>query len=133
MLFACNNTQKEISPSEILTEVIKIKLSKENINGNYIFVCGPYCRGCVQQTVLTLDSVYSKLNNNEQWVFITSHKFIEELPLKNIKFIYDYDWENVNYDFRETMYFKFVNDSIVYSKIITEKSDVQPIFIAPPS
>ena len=90
------------------------------------------CRGCVQQTVLTLDSVYSKLNNNEQWVFITSHKFIEELPLKNIKFIYDYDWENVNYDFRETMYFKFVNDSIVFSKIIANNKDVHSVINSTP-
>lgn len=131
--FSCNtqttkeNVKENLTSSEILSHFIKEKTGKTTVNGIYIFVCGPHCKGCVQKTLLSLDSTYGDFIENKNWTFFTSHAFVAEYPLQNISFNFDPEWEKVNYKFENVIFVKFLNDSIVFSEKI-ENMDKNTIF-----
>lgn len=122
VFISCNTkttiSQKSLTPSEILSHFIKKKTGQNSADGIYIFICGPYCKGCVQQTLLSLDTTYGDFIKDKDWTFFTSHDFVMKYPLKNIKFKFDAEWEKVNYKFEDVVLIKFSNDSIIYSEKI---------------
>ncbi len=110
--------EKPLSSSEILSYFIKKTTGNTSVNGSYFFVCGPCCKGCVQKTLQSIDSICSRnpISKKIDWVFITSHEFVLSYSFENIDFILDKEWEKVNYEFTDVTYIKFINDSIVYSE-----------------
>ena len=117
--------EKNLTASEIITFFIKKTKGDSVVNGNYIIVSGPVCKGCVQQTLTKLDSI---IDNKAQWIFITSHRFILQYHFKNIHFIYDENWRNINLDLVDVSYFRIKEDSIVYSDIPLDIQKMDKIF-----
>lgn len=128
VLSACNSTEQpteksKLSSSEVLSFSIKERLNKPSADGNYIFVCGPCCKGCVQKTLLSLDSLFkTQTIKASHWTFISSHHFVESYALDKINFVIDQGWERVNYDFTDVVYLKFLNDSLVYSEKLRDRN-----------
>lgn len=114
--------KSELTPSEILSFFIKSKLKQQKVNGDYFFICDGYCKGCVFQTLYSLDSLYPSVDSSKNWRFITSSEEVKNLPFQNIDVIFDEEWAKINYDFNDVTYVKFHNDSIVISQTIESKS-----------
>ncbi len=110
--------EQEYTESEILSYFIKQKTGIKSANGSFVFVCGPICKGCVQQTLLQMDSTYHTLSSEQNYTFFTSHESVMQLALQNIKFLFDPKWDEVNFDFEDVTIVKFINDSIVSSRKI---------------
>jgi hypothetical protein len=117
-----NKSTKKLTPSEILSYFIKTKLKKERVDGNYFFVCEGFCKGCVQQTLFSLDSLYSTVEPEKEWTILTSSKYVRNLPIQNIRILYDEEWSKVNYVFNDVTYVKFINDSIIISQTIDSEN-----------
>lgn len=116
---ACSNNYNESkykTNSEILSYAIKDITNEELSDGKYIFICGPCCIGCVQQTLFKLDSLYYIFHQIKDYKLITSHEFVKNWNFKNLTFFLFEKFDEVNYDFSEVMIIKLYNDSIVYSK-----------------
>jgi hypothetical protein len=114
--------KKEVTPTEILSYFLKRKLGDKQIDGNYFFICRGFCKGCVHQTLLSLDSLYLTSEWGKEWTIFTSSEYVKNIPLQNIKIIYDKEWDKVNYVFNDVTYVKFINDSIVISQTIDSKN-----------
>ncbi len=119
---ASNKSAKILTPSKILSHFIKMKHQKKVVNGNYFFVCEGYCKGCVKQTLFSLDSLYVSKNWETEWTIVTSSEFVKDLPIRNIEVKYDPEWSKVNYVFNDVTYVKFEKDRITVSQTIDNKN-----------
>lgn len=133
VILCANVAQKSPTKSEILSFFIKKVLGKDNPDGNYVFVCGNGCNGCVQNILLQIDSISDKNKKIiEEWTFVSSKSYTKNMQFKNIKFLYNEEWENVNYDFQNVTLIKIKNKDIVSSKILNainlKNNDIEKYF-----
>lgn len=113
------DVKRVLTPSEILSHFIRKKTNTESVEGVYVFACGPYCKGCVQAPLFALDSIYGDLIKQKKWTFFTSHEFVIKYQFNNIDFLFDSEWEKINFKFEDVIVIKFSNDSIVYAQKLT--------------
>jgi hypothetical protein len=116
-LLSCSSQKEEkrvLSNGEILQYTLSDKEYIENINGSYLFICGPQCKGCTISFLNSLDSLLSfRYSCETKPIIISSCKFVESIPLKNVEIIFDNSWEKVNLDFYNVRFIQISDGKII--------------------